>query len=220
LTPSSVSRASTLQGRARTAAGGRPGTDRGRLRPSSFHARMAAALANHRRPHAGMGAQAFETRRPTGNHPLGPVRRRIQPRGASGNPDDQDKRGDREPSHERQCCQRRQQRLPQHFDRPWKASTRAGTFEPLLTAGEGPEIDRTGLPGRMWVTLGPTKPGLRGLGSRHRPQGSPSWPLPPLVPGVGERPGRSQVAGRRRSASELLQVGTNRSGWPKSPARV
>jgi hypothetical protein len=57
----------------------------------------------------------------------------YQPRGASGNPDDQDKRGDREPSHDRQCCQRRQQRLPQHFDRPWKASTRAGTFEPLLT---------------------------------------------------------------------------------------
>jgi hypothetical protein len=51
----------------------------------------------------------------------------------------------------------------------------------------------------MRVTLDPTKPGLRGLGSRHRPQGSPSWPLAPLVPGAGERPGGSQVAGRRRS---------------------
>jgi UDP-glucose 4-epimerase len=33
-----------LQGRARTAAGGRPDTNRGRVRPDPFHSRMAAAL--------------------------------------------------------------------------------------------------------------------------------------------------------------------------------
>jgi hypothetical protein len=88
-------------------------------------------------------------------------------------------------------------RLPLHLDRPLKASTRAGTCETLPTLltllthsevpkeGEGPEIDCTGLPGRMTVTLDRTKPGFRGLGSRHRRPAT--WLLlPGRSPGSGQ----------------------------------
>jgi hypothetical protein len=40
----------------------------------------------------------------------------FHPRGASGDPDDQDKRGDRKPTHHRQRCQHRQHRLPRDLD--------------------------------------------------------------------------------------------------------
>ena len=47
-----------LQDRARTAAGGRSGTNRGRLRPSPFHARMAIC-----KPSSSKRSHGFETRR-------------------------------------------------------------------------------------------------------------------------------------------------------------
>jgi hypothetical protein len=79
----------------------------------------------------------------------------------------------------------------------------------ILRAGPlAQKSDCTGLPGRMRVTLDPTKPGLRGVGGQ---QGRRHGRCPRSRLGAGERPRGSQVAGRptKRASS---------SGWSLRPA--
>jgi hypothetical protein len=59
----------------------------------------------------------------------------------------------------------------------------ADALRGFLEEGEGPEIDCTGILGRMRLTSEPAKPGLGG-------PGSPAWPLPRLS--ASERPRKKQ----------------------------
>jgi len=68
--------------------------------------------------------------------------------------------------------------------------------------GDVPQIECTGLPGRMRATGDSTKPDLRG---KHRLQG-PVMAAPPPELGTGERPGRKPS---RRTATATIRASTS-----------